>query len=313
MIKVHDIAYVRFAAPELDEMQRFGADFGLALAAIENDRLYHRGTDPSPYIHVTELGEAGFRGVAFEASSAGDLTAASRLEGASPVEKLDGPGGGQVVRFTDPDGYAVEVVHGREQVPALPVPTSTGLNRGSRRERFGRLHRPPSGPSSVKRLGHLVVRVADFQISVEWYKSRFGFLSSDEVYIGDPENVIAAFMRCDRGAEYTDHHTFVCLGIGEPGFDHAAFEVEDIDAVMAGHDHLVQAGDGHHAGIGRHVLGSQIFDYWRDPWGHVVEHFTDGDLLNAQPEPGLHDPSVALGTLWGRFAADPADVPRPRV
>ena len=132
MIKVHDIAYVRFAAPELDEMQRFGADFGLALAAIENDTLYHRGTDPSPYIHVTELGEAGFRGVAFEASSAGDLTAASRLEGASPVEKLDGPGGGQVVRFTDPDGYAVEVVHGREQVPALPVPTSTGLNRGSR-------------------------------------------------------------------------------------------------------------------------------------------------------------------------------------
>ena len=90
-------------------------------------------------------------------------------------------------------------------------------------------------------------------------------------------------------------------------------EVEDIDAVMAGHDHLVQAGDDHHAGIGRHVLGSQIFDYWRDPWGHIVEHFTDGDLLNAQLEPGLHDPSVALGTLWGRFAADPADVPRLRV
>jgi catechol 2,3-dioxygenase-like lactoylglutathione lyase family enzyme len=303
MIKIQDIAYVRFAAPELDAMQRFAADFGLALTAREDDVLYHRGTDPSPYVHVCELGDASFRGVAFEASSADDLTAASQLEGASPVEKLDAPGGGQVVRFTDPDGYAVEVVHGREQLPALPVPTSTGLNRGSQRERFGTLHRPPSGPSSVKRLGHVVVRVADFRISAEWYKSRFGFLSSDEVYIGDPENVVTAFMRCDRGEEYTDHHTFLCVGIGEPGFDHAAFEVEDVDAVMAGHDHLVQVGYDHYAGIGRHVLGSQIFDYWRDPWGHVVEHFTDGDLLNAQHEPGLHDPGTALGTLWGHFTA----------
>ena len=29
------------------------------------------------------------------------------------------------------------------------------------------------------------------------------------------------------------------------------------------------------------MLGSQIFDYWRDPWGHTVEHWTDGDLLDA--------------------------------
>jgi len=71
--------------------------------------------------------------------------------------------------------------------------------------------------------------------------------------------------------------------------DHAAFEVEDVDALMAGHDHLKNAGFDHHAGIGRHILGSQTFDYWRDPWGHVVEHFTDGDLLNADYEAGSHD------------------------
>ncbi len=304
MIKVQDIAYVRFAAPDLDVMKRFAADFGLVLTAHEKDVLYHRGTDPSPYIHVTEFGDAGFRGVAFEAGSAEDLAAAAQIEGASPVEKLDAPGGGQVVRFTDPDGYSVEVVHGREPLPALTVPRSQGLNRGSQRGRLGELHRPPSGPSSVKRLGHAVVRVADYRVSAEWYKSRFGFLSSDEVYIGEPDNVVTAFMRCDRGDEYTDHHTLLCVGIGEPGFDHAAFEVEAVDALMAGHDHLVQAGCDHHAGVGRHVLGSQIFDYWRDPWGHVVEHFTDGDLLNARAEPVLHDPGTALGTMWGTFVAN---------
>ena len=148
----------------------------------------------------------------------------------------------------------------------------------------------------------MVLRVSDFRRSEAWYKSRFGFLSSDEVYLGKPENVITAFMRCDRGDDFTDHHTFLCVGVGEVGFDHAAFEVEDIDAVMAGHDHLEQAGYEHHAGIGRHVLGSQVFDYWRDPWGRVLEHFTDGDLLNVQHETALHDPAAALGTQWGKFA-----------
>jgi len=147
-----------------------------------------------------------------------------------------------------------------------------------------------------------VLRVGDFRRSQAWYTSHFGFLASDEVYLGEPDNRVASFMRCDRGEVHTDHHTLVCLGLGEVGLDHAAFEVEDIDAVMLGHDHLKRAGYRHHAGIGRHILGSQVFDYWRDPWGNVLEHFTDGDLLNAHQPAGLHDPATALGTQWGEFA-----------
>ncbi|MDJ0849857.1 MAG: VOC family protein [Myxococcota bacterium] len=301
MIKVRDVAYVRFAAPDLDRMERFLTDFGLVVTAREDDRLFARATDPSPYVHVTERGEAGFRAVAFEAATAEDLEAAARLEGASAVEKIDAPGGGQRVRFSDPDGFTVEVVHGRETLAPLPVRSAAPLNRGSDRTRLGRLQRVEAGPASVKRLGHVVVRVSDFRRSSDWYRSRFGFVVSDEVYLGEKKNVVTAFLRCDLGAEYTDHHTFLCVGLGEVGFDHAAFEVEDIDAVMVGHDHLKQAGYEHHAGIGRHVLGSQVFDYWRDPWGHVVEHFTDGDLLNDRHETAQHDPATALGTQWGRF------------
>lgn len=303
MIKVKDLAYVRFSAPDLDRMERFATDFGLVVTSRTDDRLYARGTDPSPYVHVTERGEAGFRGMAFEAGSAADLASAAKLDGASPVEKIDAPGGGQRVRFTDPDGFAVEVVHGREEPSALPPRRAAAFNLGGDRGRLGKLQRVASGPSSVKRLGHAVVRVSDFRRSADWYRSRFGFLPSDDVYIGEPENVITSFLRCDRGDEYTDHHTLLCVGLGEVGFDHAAFEVEDLDAVMVGHDHLAQAGYDHHAGIGRHVLGSQIFDYWRDPWGHVCEHFTDGDLLNASHRAELHDPATALGTQWGKFSA----------
>ncbi len=302
MIKVKDIAYVRFGAPDLEAMERFLTDFGLSVTAREADRIFARASDPAPYVHVTERGEPGFRGVAFEAGSADDLRAAAGLEGASAVEKIDAPGGGERVRFTDPDGFAVEVVYGREALAPLPVRSAAPLNRGSERRRLGRLQRVEAGPASVKRLGHAVVRVSDFRRSQDWYRSRFGFLPSDEIYIGEKDNVVTAFLRCDRGEEYTDHHTFLCIGVGEPGFDHAAFEVEDIDAVMLGHDHLKQAGYGHHAGVGRHVLGSQVFDYWRDPWGHVLEHFTDGDLLDARHETGLYDVATAIGTQWGSFA-----------
>jgi len=301
MIKVADIAYVRFAAPDLDAMERFARDFGLEPTRREAERLFCRGTNPEPYVHWTERGDAGFRGVAFEAASAADLQAAAQLEGASAVESLDAPGGGSRVRFRDPDGFAVEVVHGREPLAALPVRRGEPLNTGSAQPRRGALQRLERGPAQVKRIGHCVLRVSDFARSAEWYQSRFGFLESDRIFLGDENNIVTAFMRCDRGDAFVDHHTLLAVGLGEPGFDHAAFEVEDFDAVMLGHDHLMQAGYEHHAGIGRHILGSQIFDYWKDPWGHVVEHFTDGDLLDAGAKPNLMDPATALGTQWGRF------------
>ena len=309
MIKVHDIAYVRFSAPNLDEMERFLTDFGLAVTAREDETLYCRGTDGAPYIHVTEQGPAGFLSFGFEVVHEADLEAAARLEGASAIEEIQAPGGGRRVNFQDPDGNGVEIVHGRKPLPDLPVSAASAqgdakpVNLGSERRRLGTLRRVERGIASVKRLGHAVVRVADFARSRDWYQSKFGFLSSDDVYLGDESNIVTSFMRCDRGDDYTDHHTLLCVGIGEPGFDHAAFEVEDVDAVMVGHDHLTTAGYDHHAGIGRHILGSQIFDYWKDPWGHVVEHFTDGDLLNASHPTGSSDPVAALGTQWGVFVA----------
>lgn len=300
MIKVRDLAYIRLAAPDLEEMKRFASDFGLVLTAEDDRCLYHRGTDPAPYSHVTELGEPGLRAIGFEAASESDLHAITRIEGASAIEKIEAPGGGQRVRLEDPTGFVVEIVHGRQELPALPVPRAEGVNRGSERNRLGTVHRPPTGPSSIKRLGHIVLKVADFRASRAWYQENLGLISSDEIYLGAEENVLSAFMRCDLGASYTDHHTLALAQLGEPGFEHAAFEVEDIDSLMAGHDHLRRTEYQHHAGVGRHILGSQIFDYWQDPWGHVVEHYADGDRLNTETPTGLNGAEVALGTLWGQ-------------
>lgn len=46
-------------------------------------------------------------------------------------------------------------------------------------------------------------------------------------------------------------------------------------------------------------MGSQIFDYWWDPTGFMVEHYVDGDLVNEKTPTGrglAGDESLAV---WG--------------
>ncbi len=52
-------------------------------------------------------------------------------------------------------------------------------------------------------------------------------------------------------------------------------------------------------GIGRHIQGSQIFDYWRDPDGFLVEHFADGDLFDCTLEPGWAPMTASGLAQWG--------------
>jgi catechol 2,3-dioxygenase-like lactoylglutathione lyase family enzyme len=181
----------------------------------------------------------------------------------------------------------------------MKVPDREATNDARARSRRDSVKRVTAGPSHVQRLGHCVLNVTDFRASERWYKERFGFITSDEIAVEGMPDSVGAFMRCDRGDLPTDHHTLFLLGSGSPKFNHAAFEVADLDDLMAGHDHLTAKGRRHEWGVGRHILGSQIFDYWRDPWGHTLEHWTDGDLLSASWGSRKVDLSELIGTQWG--------------
>lgn len=298
VIRIADIAYVRFRAPDLDAMETFLNEFGLTRTERTERALHMRGTGPRLFLHVTEQGEAGFAGIGFTADSVADLERLAASEGVA-VEDNDAPGGGRIVRLTDPDGFAVEVVADAAPAGTLPLPSREATNDGRAAPRTNQVKRVAAGPAHVKRLGHAVLNVTDFRISESWYKQRFGFITSDEIQLDGMPAPIGAFMRCDRGAEPTDHHTLFLVGAGKPKFNHAAFEVADFDDLMAGHEHLKAKQRSHEWGIGRHILGSQIFDYWRDPWGHAVEHWTDGDRLDAawgSRQATLND---LIGTQWG--------------
>jgi len=297
-VRAENIAYVRFRAPDLGAMRAFLLDFGLSEVAGDWDGLYVRGAGTAPFVHATHLGDAGFAALGLRLSSLADLERLATAENAT-VEPLDAPGGGHVARLSDPDGYCVEAVAG--QAPASPLPVAPGQpwNDARAHERLRSAKRIPAGPAQVLRLGHAVLNVSNFRASERWYKDRFGFITSDEIAVS-PEFSLGAFMRCDLGDTPTDHHTlFLAQAPGGPGFNHAAFEVGDLDDLMRGHNHLATAGRIQEWGVGRHVLGSQVFDYWRDPWGHKLEHWTDGDLFTAAD--GSRTATVAdlLGVQWG--------------
>jgi hypothetical protein len=71
---------------------------------------------------------------------------------------------------------------------------------------------------------------------------------------------------------------------------------------MRGNAYLAAKTRRHEWGVGRHYLGSQIFDYWSDPWGHTVEHWTDGDLMDADWGTRRVSPEIVRAVQWGDAA-----------
>ncbi|HZF30698.1 MAG TPA: catechol 1,2-dioxygenase [Gammaproteobacteria bacterium] len=301
IVKVSDLAYARLQSPSLDEAEEFLTAFGLVRTERTHDRLYMRGTDAPHHIHVTHLGPSRFIGLAFYVESEDDLKRVAGAPGASGVEHADEPGGGQRVRLTDPLGYPLEVVFGMQQLAPLPTPVlvlNTGSDKLRRSGEFLRLE--PRRPSHVKRIAHAVLMAPNALEKIRWYRETLGLLASDEVYEGSADNVVASFNRCDRGERFVDHHTLLCFESPNAGLNHISFEVQSFDDLMVGHELLKQRGKYRHVwGVGRHLLGSQVFDYWEDPWRRVHEHWTDSDVLNVHAAAGLHPIEIGLSNQWG--------------
>lgn len=300
VIKVTGIAYARLNAPDLDLMEKFLLDFGLQRAARTEKALYMRGADHAHHIHITELGDDRFVGMAFNAASEADLHTLAQQPGASPVENMSSPGGGKRVRLTDPNGYQIEVVHGIEKHAPLAAPSFPINTHESPLARPSITTRLKAGPSKVLRIGHVVMATPRLEATLEWFRRMLGLLATDEVFADEETNVVGSFNRCNLGEEHVDHHVTMFFSNEKAGLNHLAFEVVDIDDVFIGHEHLQRAGGYEHMyGVGRHLLGSQVFDYWADPWGRVHEHWTDTDRFTASTPMQRMDIREGFVSQWG--------------
>lgn len=320
-IQLNRLAHVYHSHPDLDAFHQFALDFGFVEATRSSDgnTIYYRGYGKDPCVYVATKsadGEKHFGGAAYIAQTESDFDRCSQLETASPIRPYEGPGGGRIVTLRSPSEMEFHVLWGNAELPAPEKPISaTHVHKGAyntslEKFRKGEFQRFKLGPAMVHKLGHYGCITPKFDEDVAFYTQTFNFVPSDVLFEADAEgNEVDAltFMHLDHQKEYTDHHTLF-LSKAPPNFPkelkhkmhHCSFEVEDFDTQLLGHEYLLLKKYTPIWGVGRHILGSQIFDYWKDPSGFAIEHYADGDVVNEDVLTGrMQSEGAASMYIWG--------------
>lgn len=296
IIRADAMAYVMFERRDVTEMTRFLIDFGLVPLDYPGEVSYFRGYGTAPWlVALRPAAEDRFAGFGMRVRTEADLEQLAAAAGAK-VDLAEGPGGGRRVRLNDPDGLIVDAVYGATPLAPLPTrATSLPANTPENHARINVCVRTPVAPSPIFRLGHVVLQRLDFARSAAWYMRHFGLIPSDIQALPNGQPALG-FFRFDRDAAPADHHSVAILGGPATSLLHTSFETFDIESVGQGHQHLRAQGWTPYWGIGRHHLGSQLFDYWKDPVGDEWEHYADGDVFDAGQPTGYH--WLARGALW---------------
>lgn len=303
-----ELAFLRWEKRRLAPTERFWRDFGLHIASSSAERVIARGTGAAPCVAIATQGPRNrFVGPAFRMSDDTDLDRYVHDLGARRLGPDDIPGGGRGVELSDPSGRSVWLLQGQSPVAPLPVraPLVADTNTAQHAPRVNRTVRAPIEPARIVRLGHVVMQTVDFPRMADWYQRVLGIIPTDVQYLADGSPTLA-FCRLNLGAQPADHHTVVLVGGVEEKYEHSAYEVVDLDALGQGQQVLRAQGHRHMWGIGRHALGSQLFDYWFDPDGYEYEHYTDGDLFTADFETAYSP--LEFGGLWAWGADAPASM-----
>jgi hypothetical protein len=293
-----ELAFLRWEKRSLAPTERFWRDFGFHIVTATPQRLVARGAGTAACIAMAEAGrEDRFIGPGFLMSADTELQRYVEQVGARWLAPDRLPAGGRGVELFDPSGRSVWLLQDQRRVEPLPLREAVTASTNTARctPRVNRTVRTPIEPARVVRLGHMVLQTVDFARMAEWYLRVLGLIPTDVQYLADGSPTLA-FCRLDLGPEPADHHSLVIVGAIEEKYEHSAYEVLDLDALGQGQQVLRAQGYRHMWGIGRHLLGSQLFDYWFDPDGFEYEHYTDGDVFTADFETAYSP--LEFGGIW---------------
>jgi hypothetical protein len=311
MGRATELAFLRWQKRRLKPTEAFWRDFGMHIVSSFPDRLVARGAGPAPCIAVATPGARDcFIGPAFRMSVDTELDRYVAELGGRWLEPASIPGGGRGIELFDPSGRSVWLLQGQSRLDPLPLreALTASTNAAYHAPRVNRMVRTPIEPARVIKLGHVVFQTVDFPRMADWYLRVLGLIPTDVQYLADGSPNLA-FCRLDLGEEPADHHTVVLFGGIEEKYEHSAYEVIDLDALGQGQQVLRAHGYRHMWGIGRHLLGSQLFDYWFDPDGFAYEHYTDADRFTADFETAYSP--LEFGGIWAWGDDAPASM-KPR-
>jgi len=235
---------VEITTPQLaGSVEFYTKVWGLDVAAEAGGTVYLAATGSD--FHVLELTPdkaTSLRKISFRARSQEDLHrlfARARQSGceviSSPAQS-PAPSGGMSFVVREPQGCAIEFVHGDRLKPARVI-----------------ADRP-------ERLAHVNINSADIEKLSAFYQETLGFRLSDR-------SKLMAFLCCN-----SDHHAIVLAEAARNGLNHVAFLMPDLESVMRGSGRMVDHGYPIGWGVGRHGPGDNVFAYFVDPGGAVIEY-----------------------------------------
>lgn len=276
---LHRLTSITLGVPDTGASATFFEQFGLtsidlandlAISSLSTTRLSTR--DGGEQVELVEAPTRQLHRLGVGAEHADDLARiAARAERSATTEivksspdrlALCEPVTGLLVEVTVADAYAAG-------------PSTHTFNRpGTEPERINRpaesvLTDEPVRPSN---LTHVVYSTPDQPATLAFFTDVIGFEISDQV------PGIIAFTRCGNV-----HHN-LAIQAGPVAYPHhIAFEVDDIDDVVRGGQHMVGIDPARHMwGVGRHAIGSNWYWYLREPGGTFVEYTADIDRISAQ-------------------------------
>ena len=125
IVKANELLFVHFERPDISQAEQYLLDFGLTVLTKSESELFMRGAGSQPYIYRVSLGpKARFLGLGLSVPTMEDLEKLSKASG-QPVVPPNTPGGGSVVHLRDPEGVAVDALHGF--VPNKPLPLRSAI------------------------------------------------------------------------------------------------------------------------------------------------------------------------------------------
>jgi catechol 2,3-dioxygenase-like lactoylglutathione lyase family enzyme len=267
---VHSIFQFGLAVPDLAEQHRFLTAFGIKPTRLD-DRIEVRAGD-SDHVWATitksetdkkklqfvSLGcyEEDFETIKKQIDAAG-----GRPSNGHPA----GPAGGYW--FRDPFGLLVQILAAKKTAPDtksrmadMNVPANTR----------GAPARSAARTVSATRLSHMALFIPNLDQALDFYTRALGFRLADRA--GD----LIAFTYARHGS---DHHVLAFATGPGLGLHHTSWDVASVEEVGLANTQLRAAGYNIHWGPGRHVLGSNYFNYTADKYGQLWENSCHIDYI----------------------------------
>ncbi|GHH22136.1 oxidoreductase [Sphingomonas glacialis] len=222
----------------------YTAVWGLDLADRSGERAWLRATGTDSHVVALHAGDApDIRSMTFRLADDSDpaaLCESALAHGATllhAARAADEPGGGAVLALRDPMGRAIRLVQGDTPVAALP-----------------------DDPARPERLSHVNFNSDDVDRDVAFFTDALGFGLTDR-------SKMMGFVRTNA-----DHHTIVISTAPVNTLNHVAFQMPTWEGVMLAAGKMIDRSFPIGWGPGRHGPGDNVFTYFVDPFGFVIEY-----------------------------------------